>query len=313
MILMHPSEIAAMRKFFTILYLSFLGFGFPCLAKGMAATPTIDTVKYQGYRLDLLQFEVLKRNDTWIKIRFTAINSGRENIDFKQEQTAHWVQVNYDPSLFDHHLGGFRENIKFELARRHFTLKAGEIKKNVELKFPTQPPSIINKEVIAMEVNEQETGIGFSEKGGEELQAIPEREPLVLEKEPCPDILFTKLKIAEQNGKSATLEYTILNQGPGSFRLFGATDGVETNLVLRAYISGVPVLSKGALSIGGQFVQELPGRPAELLPGQSFNGKIQIDVRKKTRYMKSLILSLDSNQFALECDRTNNTGAVILD
>jgi hypothetical protein len=306
-----------MRIFSIISCLLFFGFGFSVPGFGIKPAhpaPATDTVKYQGYRLDLTHFEILKRNDNLIKIRFTAINSGRKDLDFRREQTAPWVQMNYDPSLFDCNLGGFREHIKYELVQKHFALKAGEVKRKVELKVSTQPPPPPKEvEALAMPEEEPQTGIAFSEKGGGELPAADEGNPVILEKEPCPDILFAELKIIGQDDKWATLEYTILNQGPGIFRLSGERDSVETNLVLRAYISGVPVLSKGALPIGGQFVQELPGRPKELRSGQSFSGKIKLDVRKKTRYMKSLILSLDSNQFARECDRTNNTGAVILD
>ncbi|MFQ5448316.1 MAG: hypothetical protein ACE5FF_15430 [Saprospiraceae bacterium] len=298
-----------MCKFLVISCLLFFGLGFSGRVCGMVIPATgSDTVKYTGYRLDLTNFEVLKKNDDWIKIRFTAINSGREDIDFKRQQIAHWVQVNFASSLFECKLGGFRKHIKYALVRKHFALKAGEVKRKVELKVSTLPPP--EETPLTMPTEEPEPSLAFSEKGGTEL---PDNTPEIAAPEACPDILFTELKIAGQDDKWATLEYTILNQGEGPFRLFGKHNGVETNLVLRAYISGVPVLSKGALPIGGQFVQELPGRPKELLSGQSFSGKIKLDVRKKTRYMKSLILSLDSNQFAFECDRTNNTGAVILE
>ena len=304
-----------MQQYHTIVYLLFFSLGFTGRISGMVepAVTASDTIKYKGYRLDLIQFEVLKRNDDWLKIRFIAINSGRKDIDFREEQTAGWVQVNYGPSLFNNKLGGFRDHIKYQLAKRHFTLDAGKVKKNVDLKISTLPPPKQKEAVSNRQVVEPETTDAFSEKGGEEGPAAIEEEPAIQKKAPCPDILFTELKIIQQDDKWATLGYTIMNQGPGIFRLFGASDGVETNLVIRAYISGVPVLSKGALPIGGAFIQELPGRPKELQTGQSFSAEIKLDIRKKTRYMKSLILSLDSNQFALECDRTNNTGAVILD
>jgi hypothetical protein len=83
--------------------------------------------------------------------------------------------------------------------------------------------------------------------------------------------------------------------------------------LVKAFISGAPALSRGALEVGGQLVKPKPGQPSELLPGDTFTGRLKVDVRKKTRYMKSLILSLDSDQFRLECDKTNNVGAVILE
>ncbi|MBK9017826.1 MAG: hypothetical protein IPM82_29380 [Saprospiraceae bacterium] len=50
-----------------------------------------------------------------------------------------------------------------------------------------------------------------------------------------------------------------------------------------------------------------PGQSGDLLPGDTYTGRMKVDVRK-TRYMKSLVLSLDSDQFRFECDKTNNTG-----
>jgi hypothetical protein len=148
-----------------------------------------------------------------------------------------------------------------------------------------------------------------SKGGGNE----PVEEDLALrKKEACPDIYFSDLRILEQDDKWATLEYTVTNQGKGVFRVYGEKAGDDDNLAVRAYISGVPVLSRGALPVGGQIIQE-DNRTGDLLPGDSYTGKLKLDVRKKTRYLKSLILSLESYQFADECDKTNNTGAVVLD
>ncbi len=83
--------------------------------------------------------------------------------------------------------------------------------------------------------------------------------------------------------------------------------------MLRAYISGVEKLSRGAIPIGGKFIQPTPGTPQVLKPNEEFGGRLKLDIRKKTRYLKSLIIQLDSKQFAIECDRTNNAKAVILD
>lgn len=275
-----------------------------------------DTVKYQGYRLDLTDFKVLKTTDQWVKIQFTVVNSGRKDVDFSKKGTEHWVQINFDQSLFDHKLGGLRENIRHALYQENFSLAVGQIRRNKDLKVPVVLP--------ASQQTQTETGISFSERkpsqeeqpvlmakgGGEDV--LPAQESWLKKTEECPDILFTNLKIIEQDDKWATLEYTIQNQGKGDFHLFGVGEGAE-KLAIRAYISGAPVLSRGALPIGGQFVQAASGFSPDLRPGQSITGKVRLDIRKKTRYMKSLILSLESDQFSHECDKTNNSRAVILD
>jgi hypothetical protein len=273
-----------------------------------------DTTKYRGYRLDLTKFEVLKKTDEWLKIRFTAVNSGRMDVDLGKEEAAHWVQINFDQSLFEQKLGGLRDKIREELIRKGFRLEPGKVATDYELKVSTMPslPRKPTEETISITENSTSEPVGFEAKGGSELSQADD-EAFYRKKEECPDVSFTRLDIEEQDDKWATLTYTITNQGKGPFHLYGDKDGTEHNLVLRAYISGVPKLSRGALSIGGQFVKDASGLPPSLQPGESASSKIRLDVRKKTRYLKSLILSLDSNQFSYECDKTNNTAAVILD
>ncbi len=276
-----------------------------------------DTIKYHGYRLELTNFKILKKSKDWIRLRFTAINSGRKDVDFSKKGTEHWVQVNFDHSLFDSKLGGLRENICYALYQENFYLAAGQVKKNEDLKVPIIFPAAPKKNgetstpVFAVRKPQQEEQPGLTTRTGSEAP-LPADENWLKKNEECPDILFTHLMILEQDDKWASLEYTIENQGKGDFHLFGTGEGTE-KLAIRAYISGAPVLSRGALPIGGQFVGAVDGHPSVIQPGKSITGKIRLDVRKKTRYMKSLILSLESDQFAFECNKTNNTKAVILD
>ena len=279
-----------------------------------------DTVKYQGYRLDLTGFTVIKKTDDWIKIRFTVVNSGRKDVDFSKKGTEHWAQVNFDQSIFDLKLGGLRENIRHALYKEGFSLAAGEIVRNKDLKVPAFLPFQPGPEESSPEISftersprkeaSEEQPVFTSKGSGDDT--LPAPEILPDDNEDCPDIFFTHLQILEQDDKWATIEYGINNQGKGRFQLFGTGEAVE-KLAIRAYISGVPVLSRGALPIGGQLVSPSPGMPDYLGPGESYTGKIRLDIRKKTRYMKSLILSLESDQFARECDKTNNSKAVILD
>ena len=281
--------------------------------------PSFDTIKYNGYRLHLTDFEIIKKTDDWVKIKCTIINSGRNDVDFSKKGTEHWVQINFDPSLFDSKLGGLRENIKHAMYDENLQLAAGDVIRGKTLKVSTMPidsPQSEPEPVVSFSDPTSgrenfETPVVFSSKGGGET-SLPE--PAEFQKEAeCPDIFFSSIHILEQDDKWATVEYTVENQGKGVFQMAGSQSGHQEQLAIRAYISGVTVLSRGALPIGGQFVRIEPGEPKELYPGGKYTGKLRLDVRKKTRYMKSLILSLESNQFHLECDKTNNTGAVILE
>ncbi len=280
-----------------------------------------DTVKYRGYRLDLTDFEIVKRTDDWVKIRFSIVNSGRVDVDFSKKGTEHWVQINFDQSIFSNKLGGLRGNIRQVLYKEEFKLAVGKSVREKELKVPViveetkgkpSPPvaeGFETKVGINPAVLENQNPAVLTDKGGEEESISPTTTvPGIAED--CPDIYFQRLRIIKQNDKSATLEYAIANKGHGPFQLF---DKGGERVLIKSFISGVPTLSRGALPISEQPLKPQAGKSGELQPGDIYTGQIEIDVRKKTRYMKSLILSLDSDQFKLECDKTNNTGAVILD
>jgi hypothetical protein len=285
-----------------------------------------DTIKYRGYRLDLTQFEVQKRTDDWVKIRCTIVNSGRVNVDFSKKGTEHWVQVNFDQSLFDNKLGGLRENIRQALYDDDFKLPAGQTLREKELKVffllpkknaaakPRNEGFEVKPEIATNEEPESENpAVLTGGKGGVEDDPTtqPTTKPGI--SDDCPDIYFQRLRVIEQDDKWATIEYNIANKGHGLFKLFDKEAKNEERLIVKAFISGVPTLSRGALPVGTQVIKPQPGQSGDLLPGDVFTGRMKIDVRKKTRYMKSLILSLDSDQFKLECDKTNNADAVILD
>jgi hypothetical protein len=284
-------------------------------------SPEGDSVKYRGYRLELNSFEVLKRNGDWVKLRFNIVNSGRVDVDFSKKGTEHWVQFVFDQSIFSNKLGGLRPNIQQALFEEAFKLGVGKSVQGKELKVPV---IIVQKQ----EASTPPVAEGFETKVGEKPKAPENQGPAVLvgkggEEDPsptvtvppgiaedCPDIYFQRLRIIEQDDKTATIEFTIANKGFGPFHLYSKQ---AERVLLKSFISGVPTLSRGALPAGEQTLKPDASHSGELLPGGTFTSRIKVDVRKKTRYMKSLILSLDSDQFKLECDKTNNTGAVILD
>ena len=283
-----------------------------------------DTIKYRGYRLELTNFEILKQTDDYVKIRFDVVNSGRMDVNFSKKGTEHWVLFRFDHTLFSYKLGGLRENIRQTLYEDDFKLAAGQTLQQKELKVPmvmnikTSSPAPV-ADGFETKVGTQTTAMPEADhpalltgKGGEEAPTTDSTvQPGIADD--CPDIYFQRLRIIAQDDKWATIEYTIANKGFGNFKLFDKGAKNEEKLVLKAFISGVPTLSRGALPSGGQIVKPMPGQSGDLLPGDTYTGQMKVDVRKKTRYMKSLILSLDSDQFRFECDKTNNTDAVILD
>ncbi len=283
-----------------------------------------DSVQYRGYRLELTDFQILKRTDDWVKLRFNIVNSGRVDVDFSKKGTEHWVQFVFDQTIFSNKLGGLRPNIQQVLYQEEFKLAVGKSVQGKELKVPVvlnkrqeTPPAVVAEGFETSpgekpKVPENQASVVLVGKGGEEDTSPPQTVPPGIA-EDCPDIYFQRLRIIEQDDKTATIEFTLANKGFGPFQLFDKGSKQSDRVLIKSFISGVPTLSRGALPSGEQALKPDASHSGELLPGGIFTSRIKVDVRKKTRYMKSLILSLDSDQFKLECDKTNNTGAVILD
>ena len=305
-----------------ILLLSLFFLPFAALADSSPFSP-IDSTKYRGYRLELTNFKKLKAKSDWVKISFTIVNTGKMNVDMGRKGTEHWVIFNFDKSIFEAKLGGYRENIKTQLAKEGFRLDTGNMIVEMELKIstvmPTPPPQRI---IDAEPVLESPTTDNIQDDAISSIswQAnLPSDPPppavelnekgAVEEASHCPDILFSDLKIIKQDDKYATLQYTLSNQGKGVYYLFGQNGSPAVN----AFLSGVTTLTRGALPIGRQELTDEIRSNNELKEGESVTAQIRIDIRQKTRYMKSLILSIEGPQFALECDRTNNSMGVVLD
>ena len=290
----------------------------------------IDTItptkEYMGYRLFVSNIQVIKKSEDWIRLQLTAVNTGRNNVNFNQKGTEHWVQFQFDNSLFDSKLGGQRDQIRYAFYEAGFKLKAGKIAKNIELKVNTMPP-VVNRKIIdpnpkrvtpiikdeLVEKTVQPKDSTEQEIVEEVKQEKPEKN-IAQHKIQCPDLIIEEIKVLNQSKKWATIEYTLANIGEGPVDLLERVGSDKIKLAVRAHISGVSTLSKGALSIGGGFVgQDLNSKNITLYPNERHKEQLKLDIRSKTRYMKTVILSLDTHELRYECDRTNNTKAIELE
>ncbi|RMG87086.1 MAG: hypothetical protein D6714_03030 [Bacteroidetes bacterium] len=274
-----------------------------------------DTIRppetYKGYRLFISQMEVVKRGDDWTRIRFMAVNTGRNDINFSKKGTEHWVQFQFDNSLYDSGLGGMRDQIRYAFYRSGFKLKAGKTARHVELKVDLFETPVSIQAVENTRANPAGPAPVIHFKTGTDTLT---HEELARRKIQCPDLIIEDISVKNMSKKRATIELTIANVGEGPFDLLELTGHDRIKLSVRAYISGVPTLTKGALAIGGGSIgEELDGKNITLYPGDRYQTSLRLDVRAKTRYLKTLILSLDTNRVPYECDRTNNTAAIELE
>lgn len=156
-------------------------------------------------------------------------------------------------------------------------------------------------------------------KKGEELFEAPvfeskSLEEILAEKETCPDLIIESMELVKFNDKKAVVEYTLKNVGKGPAAIYDPNDKKAPALGIRAYISGSDQITKGSLNIGGFYSERGLEKSAGMLdPNESLTETIEIDIRRKSRYMKVLIFSADAFLKLQECDRTNNTYHIVLE
>ncbi len=253
---------------------------------------------YQGYRLKMTNIQVVKKKGNQRKISCTLINTGREKVRTPLSSTAPNLVVNYDQSLAENGLTAYQNSIERALLKKKFTLDAGKIAGNYELKFN------ISKEVLTANESKENKAA----KDQQKAISIPLTSAAnVYDPSLCADLQVDTFFVLKRSKKTVELGFKITNYGKGPAALFGETNETEDNVAIRAYASGTPKLSRGDLVLGGAFIEGgMEDQNGVLMPNESFSGSFIVETRKKTRYMPYFILSIDAYQGLWECDETNN-------
>lgn len=253
---------------------------------------------YQGYRLKITNIQILKKKGNQRKISCTLINTGREKVRTPLSSAVPNLVVNYDKSLVENGLTAYQNSIERALLKKKFTLDAGKISSNYELKFN------IAKEVLA--ANETKENKAAKKKNkATSTPAIPTSN--VYDQSLCADLQVDTFFVLKRSKKTVELGFKITNYGKGPAAMFGETGDTEDNVAIRAYASGTAKLSRGDLVLGGAFIEGgMEDQNGVLMPNESFSGSFVVETRKKTRYMPYFILSIDVYQGLWECDETNN-------
>lgn len=272
-----------------------------CATPKQAAPVVQDTIipskkDYQGYRLQLTSIKVTKSKGNQRKISCTLINTGREKVRLPANtSTGPNVVIQYDKTLADNGLEGYKNSLERALLKKKFSLDVGKISSNFELKFN------ISEEQLA-------------ENGADEKKAVKStNEKEVNEKEVvydfslCPDLKLDTVFVIKRSRKTVELAFKITNYGEGPAAMFGETEATDDNVAIRAYASGTAKLSRGDLIMGGAFIEGgMEDKNGVLMPKESFSGSFTVESRKKTRHMPYFILSIDDYQALWECDERNN-------
>lgn len=269
--------------------------------------PPSDTLpkpsKYQGYRLFITQIKVEKETNNWVRINFTAINTGDKEVDFGKKGREHWVQVLFDDSIRSSKLGGFKDNIRQGLYNMNFKLAVGKIATDQEVKFS----KILEWSQPKEEKKESEVII-LTPTIGEETTIDEE---FIESAENCPDLVFSNFKIVETARKHVVIEYSVKNIGKGPALLKKKENGQEMLVGLRVFLSGAPVVSRASKELGLDILR-VPYYKKELYPDEEITQQTEIKTKGKTTFLKYLVMQIDSYQLMRECDRRNNEAAVEL-
>lgn len=245
---------------------------------------------YNGYRLHLTGIEVVKKEDENIKIRYTAINTGRESLDFgkgfQQE-----VQILFDQSLENAQLMAYEHRIRASIFEQELKIPAGKIKSGQEMKFSTADV--------------------FAARGTSGVEKEPVHEPAPPEpagERLCADLSIEEVKVVKSSKRSVTISYTLKNNGEGVADLTGPDRKDYDNVAIRVSMSHADRITRSSMILGGSYIKD-KSKP-KLAPGQQYTGTIKLDISKMTKYTPYLVLELDAHDVVEECDETNNRGAV---
>lgn len=129
----------------------------------------------------------------------------------------------------------------------------------------------------------------------------------------CPDLVIDTIYLVKYTAKSMLLHYIIRNKGQAPVSLLGNPEQKKDNLKIRMYFVSGMKLTRGAIEAGTvQIRKGVETLDGVLLPGQILQGEATINLKLRTRFSPNLLLELDPFQLISECDRTNNTRALIV-
>lgn len=262
--------------------LLFFAFAFAFSAAAQEETPI-----YKGLRISLFNFSIKKQKPESVSLKLSVANTGRLPVSFgkKNEDPPENLVVELDTVNLPLVLKGREKSLTDAVRKEKINLQPGEIllDMSLEIKLKT-PDSLLSPPA--------ETSTGKN----------------------CPDLIFDTAYIVEYTDKSMSFQFIVRNAGNAAARLLGASDKVEDNLGVNVYFNSSPKLTRGAIFAEGLFIQEgketLDG---VLLPGQALQGEIKISLANRTKFTPNIILELDPFQSVQDCDRTNNTRAILVE
>ena len=252
-----------------------------------------------------------------VKSKSLKIRAGEEklHIFMKVRASKNYIPINSKPSISHSSKKSVNAEAEEPLASLNKVVPlASKAKKEkaVEKKEQKALPKVTKKKEAkrkSSKKNDKEEIVFESPKF--ESKSLDE---VIKEKTKCPDLVIKNMELVKTKNKKATIRFEVENIGKGPALIYTKGDKEDQPLGVRAYVSGAEKISKGAINIGGFFLEGgLDETDGMLLPNNKFEMEVELDIRKKTRYMPMIILSLDAFLKLQECDRTNNSQHIIVE
>ncbi len=291
-----------------------------------------DLVAYQGYRIELTFPDAQNEGND---IHTTIINSGKYpvTLGIKGEKYANLQVLLEDNPAFVTNPELKRTLIRSALSK-NISLAPGQQQKNIILYSKpgtegTSPPAEYkNPENLtlgkpAKKIKKEKTPKVKKEKPAQKENPVKEvKEDLTANILPasntfdtvnCADLVISDARIIKQSKHTIKLECTITNKGIQPAPLHHYKNTNNEDISLAAYFSASGKMTRGSVLAGGHVIKNgLDKTSGYLTPGESHTVKFDISLENSSRFLNSLIISIDSRQLLYECAENNNTFVIRL-
>ena len=120
--------------------------------------PEIERKIYNGYRIHLTEIKVQQKKSNQIKIKFTAINTGREPVSLGHSvSTPESLIIHFDGSLIEQGLKEYGDQIRRQLTQSVLRLEPGFIRRDLSLSFSTNGTVKSGKQDMVIKGNPQKS------------------------------------------------------------------------------------------------------------------------------------------------------------
>jgi hypothetical protein len=265
--------------------------------------------QYVGYRLQLVDFEQVKRNGNVIKVKCTVVNTGRFAIKLAGKVLPK-IPLTTDAdlnSLKTLNLDDQAEQICQQLRLQKINLEPGAMIPRFMIQFtwkakPKSELPVYQKPTTSVEVDSIKISTA---------PATIESEEESTNEQQCSDLAIEDIKVLSINKKQLELTFTVVNKGVSDALIFGTKRGKDDNVAVQFYLSSSPRLTRGSINLEAVFLtQGLESTNGKLPAGGRCIQKIKINIERANRFNKVLILYMDNFDVIRECDETNNEASI---